>query len=289
MEYMNAAGRVPLLTAEEEIILGRKVQDMQQLLEAKPQGPYSSAERRMMHRGRRARDRMVTANMRMVVVISKQYCRRCDHLSQEDLMQEGTFGLIRAVEKFDPERGYKFSTYAYWWIRQAMNRAVTAYDRAIRLPAHVAERSVKLRAWISSRMELHGTPTLDECAAFLEVDRETARTYLQHLHGALSLDSKVKGTETESSSLVDTIADNGATPWENLEENDTHRITLLRHELKKLPDQEKEIIQLRFFGDFFNVSTRSVSAKLGISRQGVAHREEKIIRKLRLKLSRVAA
>jgi RNA polymerase primary sigma factor len=282
---MNAAGRTPLLTAEEEIILGRSVAKMLALLESNPSGPYTKEQQRILTRGRRARDRMVTANMRMVVVIAKQYRKRCDHLSHEDLMQEGTFGLIRAIEKFDTERGYKFSTYAYWWIRQSINRACTTYDRAIRLPIHVAERVTKLRAWIASRLEKHGAPTLDQCAEFLQVDRETARSYLQHVHGAISLDSKIRGSDTETMSLLDTISDRGETPWENVETNDPHRIELVRREVAKLPDQEREAIQLRFLNSFFSPSIAETARAIGVSRQAMADRERRTLRKLRVNIA----
>lgn len=285
MEFLNAAGKIPLLTPDEEIILGRSVQIMQQLLEDKPNGPYTQKERGVLHRGRRARERMVTANMRLVVVIAKKYVRRCDHMTMEDLMQEGVFGLIRGVEKFDPERGYRFSTYAYWWIRQSINRAVTTYDRQIRVPVHVAERIAKLRAWISSRIEADGVPTLDQCAEFLECDRETARTYLQNMNNTTSLDSKVKATDAESTSIVDMIADPNSTPWELLDEADPMRIDLVRREIAKLPEREREVIQLRFFDVFFNRPPIQVAKQLGVSRQAICDRERRIMRKLRVNLT----
>ena len=283
MEYLNAAGRVPLLTADEEILLGRSIQRMQRLLEDKPSGPYDRQERGIMHRGRKAKDRMVTANMRLVVDVSKKYRRQCDHLSQEDLLQEGTFGLIRAAEKFDPERGYKFSTYAYWWIRQSMARAVTTYDRSIRLPVHVAERIVKLRAWIASRMERYGPPTLDQCAEFLQIDREQARDYLQHMQGVSSLDRCAMGRDGEASALIDMIADTSRdTPWEHVESNREEQMQLVKNIIPQLPSREQEVLQLRFFEGFF--SQQQVATRLGLTRQAVSQSEARGIRQIQLRM-----
>lgn len=283
MEYLNAAGRVPLLTADEEILLGRAIQAAQQLMEDKPEGPYDRKERGVLHRGRKAKDRMVTANMRLVVDVSKKYRRQCDHLSHEDLLQEGTFGLIRAAEKFDPERGYKFSTYAYWWIRQSMARAVATYDRSIRLPSHVSERIVKLRAWMSMRIEQHGYPTLDKCAEFLGVTREQARDYLRHMNSITSLDTHVKGRDNEASALIDLIADASRdTPWEHLENDRTDQMRAVKQVLPQLPPVHQEVIQLRFFEGFF--SQEKVGKRLGVSRQAARELEVRAIRQIQLRV-----
>lgn len=283
MEYLNAAGRIPLLTADEEILLGRSIQAMQRLLESNPDGPYSRQERGILHRGRKAKDRMVTANMRLVVNVSKKYRRQCDHLSHEDLLQEGTFGLIRAAEKFDPERGYKFSTYAYWWIRQSMARAVVTYDRSIRLPSHVAERIVKLRAWISSRMERYGPPTIDQCAEFLEIDRELTRDYLQHMQGISSLDRCAMGRDGEASALIDLIADTARdTPWQHIEDNRTEQMIAIKEVLPQLPEQHKEYMQLRLHPDFF--SRAQLARQMGVSREAARQIEERAIRQIQLRL-----
>lgn len=282
MEYLNLAGRIPLLTAEEELILGRSVQRMQELLQTNPEGPYNRQDRAVLHRGRKAKDRMITANMRLVGSISRKYFRRCEHLSHEDLMQEGTFGLIRAVEKFDPTRGYRFSTYAYWWIRQAMERAIVTYDRSIRLPSNAAERIIKLKAWIVSRKPQHGNPTLDQCAEFLGIEREQVRALMQHMNSACSLDARVKSSDAERSSLVDLIADTqGATPWEVLEDDSTDNMIAIKSVIPQLPTQQKEVVQLRFF-DFF--SQKQVGKRLGVSQWAVRDIERKAIEQIRIRL-----
>jgi len=287
MEYLSAAGRIPLLTADEEILLGRAIQAAQQLMQSKPDGPYSQSERRILHRGGKAKDRMITANMRLVVDVSKKYRRQCMHLSHEDLLQEGTFGLIRAAEKFDPERGYKFSTYAYWWIRQSMARAITVYDRSIRLPGHVAERIMKLRAWINKRAETHKCPTLAECAEFLDVDESLARDCLYHMQSIMSLDAKARHNDAEASALVDLIADsNNATPWQYVENDLSRELKLIRQILPQLPGKQQDVIQLRFFDGFF--SYEQVGKRLGVSRESVRTAERKAIRQIRARLELIA-
>ena len=282
MEYLNLAGRIPLLTAEEELILGRSVQRMQQLLEINPDGPYNRQDRAVLHRGRKAKDRMITANMRLVGSVSRKYYRQCDHLSHEDLMQEGTFGLIRAVEKFDPTRGYRFSTYAFWWIRQAMHRAIATYDRSIRLPSNAVERIIKLKAWVAARQPQHGIPTLDECAEFLGTDREQVRALMQHMNSVCSLDARVKSSDAERSSLVDLIADiQGATPWEALENDSTDNMIAIKSVIPQLPTKQKEVVQLRFF-DFF--SQKKAGERLGMSPWAVRDIERKAIKQIRIRL-----
>ena len=282
MEYLNLAGRIPLLTAEEELILGRSVQRMQQLLETNPEGPYNRQDRAVLHRGRKAKDRMITANMRLVGSVSRKYYRQCDHLSHEDLMQEGTFGLIRAVEKFDPTRGYRFSTYAYWWIRQAMHRAIATYDRSIRLPSNAVEQIIKLKAWVTARQPQHGIPTLDECAEFLGTDREQVRALMQHMNSVCSLDARVKSSDAERSSLVDLIADTeGATPWEVLENDSTDNMIAIKSVIPQLPTRQKEVVQLRFF-DFF--SQKKAGERLGVSHSMVRDLERKAIEQIRIRL-----
>ena len=159
--YLRDIGRVPLLTNDQEITLGRQVQDLMALeklekeLESqkgeKPTIDELSKEsaieipsiKRIYKRGTRAKDRMVAANLRLVVSVAKKYTKR--NMELLDLIQEGTIGLVRGVEKFDPTRGYKFSTYAYWWIRQGITRAIAEKSRVIRLPIHVTEILNKLK------------------------------------------------------------------------------------------------------------------------------------------------
>jgi RNA polymerase nonessential primary-like sigma factor len=153
--YLRDIGRVPLLSHEQEITLGRQVQELMRIEDAEEemrmrQGEPPSRDdlavnlnlspavlRRRLINGRRAKERMVAANLRLVVSVAKKYTKR--NMELLDLIQEGTIGLVRGVEKFDPTRGYKFSTYAYWWIRQGITRAIAEKSRTIRLPIHITE------------------------------------------------------------------------------------------------------------------------------------------------------
>lgn len=164
--YLHEIGRVPLLTREQEITYGKQVQTMMQQLEAKntlaeqlgrepSQQEWSDAVemsqdelQTILKQGRRAKGKMIEANLRLVVSIAKKYQKR--NMEFLDLIQEGTLGLERGVEKFDPMRGYKFSTYAYWWIRQAITRAIAQTSRTIRLPIHITEKLNKLKKFNGS-------------------------------------------------------------------------------------------------------------------------------------------
>ena len=145
--YLSTIGRIPLLTPAEEIELGNQVQAMMHLTEdcllSNEQKEFTSRERRLIRIGRRAKERMMKANIRLVVSVAKKYQGK--GLELLDLVQEGSLGLERAVEKFDPTRGYKFSTYAFWWIRQSMTRAIACQSRTIRLPVHLSERLTTIR------------------------------------------------------------------------------------------------------------------------------------------------
>ena len=175
--YLRDIGRVPLLTHEQEITLGRQVQELMDLesleseLEskagekpsrdqlAKASGLSSMQLKRKLQHGRRAKKRMVAANLRLVVSVAKKYTKR--NMELLDLIQEGTIGLVRGVEKFDPTRGYKFSTYAYWWIRQGITRAIAEKSRTIRLPIHITEMLNKLKKGQRElSQELGRTPTV---------------------------------------------------------------------------------------------------------------------------------
>merc|ERR1711998_301135 len=193
--YLRDIGRVPLPTHEQEITLGRQVQDlmdiesMQAELEsrdgdkpsadklAKASGLTSLQLKRKLQHGRRAKERMVAANLRLVVSVAKKYTKR--NMELLDLIQEGTIGLVRGVEKFDPTRGYKFSTYAYWWIRQGIARAIAEKSRTIRLPIHITEMLNKLKKGQRElSQELGRTPTVSELAEFVELPEPEVKELL---------------------------------------------------------------------------------------------------------------
>ena len=215
---LDALAKFPLLTAAEEITCGRAVQAMQAVLELNPDGPYSKEEKRIMRHGQRAKDRMVTGNMRWVFTLARKYLPVAISLTFDDLVQEGTIGLIRGVEKFDPERGYKFSTYAYWWIRQGINRGLHS-DRTIRLPSNAADAQRKIWKCKDYYQETFGRyPTFKEIAEHCNLSVDSVKLFVQHAFNAASLDAKVLSVESESASVGDLIACERDTPWDNAEQ-----------------------------------------------------------------------
>ena len=299
--YLNAAGRVPLLTAAEEITLGHSVQAMMRLLDEKPEGPYSLPEKRTLRTGKRAKDRMILANLRLVTLLAKKYKHRCQTLDMADLLQEGVIGLIRGVEKFDPGKGYKFSTYAYWWIRQGVGRAVSQMDRTIRLPINAIDVLTKARYFVPRFTEAHGrAPTIEEIAKECGVTVYVMTSYLAHNNQVRSLDEKATGSEmAERSALIDLMACDRETPWEYAEkEASRETFGVLKHFTQQsLTPKEQEIIQLRFpmldeesgAADFFSVAQQEVSKKLGVSRQYIAQCEKRAIYKLRVNMALATA
>src|SRR4028119_1818340 len=258
--YLQEIGRIRLLRADEEIELARKIADLLELerirerlmdqLEREPQDSEWAKEvdmslpafRHRLYLGRRAKDKMVQSNLRLVVSIAKKYMNR--GLSFQDLIQEGSLGLIRAAEKFDHEKGYKFSTYATWWIRQAITRAIADQSRTIRLPVHMGEAISQVkRASHKLQQSMQRDPTPEEIADAMGINPGKVRRTLEASMHPLSLEMPV-GQDGEGR-MGDFIEDERlATPAEAAAQ------TMLREQIEevldKLPERERKILQLRY-------------------------------------------
>jgi RNA polymerase primary sigma factor len=201
--FLNAAGKIPLLTAAEEIELGRQVREWQD----HPGGP-DAAPRSLQRRGKRAKDRMITANLRLVVTVARRFsqigARR--GLDPSDLIQEGCIGLARGVEKFDPERGFKFSTYAYWWIRQGITRALSAAG-TIRIPIHVNDTQSRVRKAVRELAQQgNHNPTLAQLTEATGRNKDQLRLAMEfaaNVSHVASLDAQI--SDTDSGTLAEVL------------------------------------------------------------------------------------
>lgn len=206
--YLNEVGRHPLLGADEELALGRLVQRLIELQEKLDAGQVLDIGEEMeVFRGEKAKKKFINSNLRLVVDIAKKYHHRCQSLDLLDLIQEGNFALIRAVEKFDYTRGYRFSTYCYWWIRQAMQRAIGSLDSPIRLPTSFRDIVFRVNKAVERlSKELNRRPTAKELAEELGVSAEILDLANQRSQGVLSLDVQVE-CDTSRVSIIDNIED----------------------------------------------------------------------------------
>jgi len=255
--YLREIGKIPLLTAEEELALAKRV----------------------VKGDKRAKDQMAEANMRLVVSIAKRYVGR--GLDLLDLIQEGNTGLLRAVEKFDPERGFKFSTYATWWIRQAITRAIADQARTIRIPVHMVETINKLlRTQRRLTQELNREPTNEEIATAMEMDVDKVEHIMKIKQDISSLDASVRDDE-EDSVLGDFIEDEDAkTPTESASEQ------LLKEQVKQilgtLTEREQKILKLRFgLEDGKSHTLEEVGQEFSVTRERIRQIEAKALAKLR--------
>ena len=194
--YLRDIGRIPLLEHDEEILLGRQVQRLMEIQaieeedKASVLGISQKELRKQIKDGERAKDKMVTANLRLVVSVAKKYTKR--NMELLDIIQEGTIGLVRGVEKFDPGRGYKFSTYAYWWIRQGITRAIAEKSRAIRLPIHVTENLNKLKKAQRELSQLNGEmPNVFQLSDHLGLSVEDIKDLMCKARQPTSLEIKI--------------------------------------------------------------------------------------------------
>ena len=295
--FFKEMARYPLLKPDEEVELARRVQflvemDLQDRSLSKELGrkpnkvelaaAVGMTERQLenrLYRGRVAKRKMIRSNLRLVVSIAKRYLNR--GVQFLDLIQEGALGLNRATEKFDPDKGYKFSTYAYWWIRQAITRTIANDARTIRLPIHIVEKLNKLKkAQRELKQELHRNPTEEEMAQAMEITPEHLRQLLQLRRRSLSLNHRVgKGEETE---LVELLEDSdNQSPEEQMSES------MMRQEIWEvlgdvLTEREKDVISLRYGLTTSEPYTlEEVGCLFNLSRERVRQIQSKAMRKLR--------
>jgi len=281
--YLATIGRIPLLTPAEEIELGNQVQAMMTLTEDGSKTfedhELTGKQRRMLRIGRRAKERMMKANLRLVVSVAKKYQGK--GLELLDLIQEGSLGLERAVEKFDPTRGYKFSTYAFWWIRQSMTRAIACQSRTIRLPVHLSERLTTIRkVSLDLAHKLGAMPSRVEIAEAMDIPLDELDSLLRQALTTSSLDAPVNGEEGRSF-LGDLIADSSLDEPLDIVEQRIHHEQLGRW-LSHLSEQEQHVLKLRFG---LEGNERHTLAEIGrlmdVSRERVRQVELKALRKLR--------
>jgi RNA polymerase primary sigma factor len=253
--FLNEAGRWPLLTKEEEIVLAKRIE-------------RGDAE---------AKERMINSNLRLVVSIAKRY--QGNGLSLLDLIQEGIIGLIRAVEKFDWRRGFKFSTYATWWIRQAVQRGVANKSRTIRIPVHIADREQKIaRAERTLAPKLGRQPTDEEIAEQAKLPLKQLHEVREAARAITSLDRPL-GSESDAS-LGDLFASDQAQPEEELTVSLEQDV--LRRAVSQLPDREQEVLKRRYGlnGDQDPASLEAIGRELGITRERVRQIEASALEQL---------
>ena len=281
--YLSSIGRVPLLTPAEEIELAHHVQAAKRL-QQEHSGPLTAKQKRQLRMGQRARDRMMAANLRLVVSVAKKYQNQ--GLELLDLVQEGAIGLERAVDKFDPAMGYKFSTYAYWWIRQGMTRAIDNSARTIRLPIHISEKLSKMRR-ISRELShrLGRQPNRLELAHAMGTTPEELEELLTQTAPCASLDAHARGEE-DRSTLGELIADPAS--GEHFDSMDRHlQKEHLGGWLSQLNDREQKILKLRFGLEGSEPLTLAeIGRQINVSRERVRQLEAKAIMKLRLMSNR---
>ncbi len=301
--YLRDIGRIPLLEHDEEILLGRKVQRMMEIegtrdtcnscndvrltdkeLAVELAIDYKDL-RRELRDGAKAKEKMVTANLRLVVSVAKKYTKR--NMELLDIIQEGTIGLVRGVEKFDPGRGYKFSTYAYWWIRQGITRAIAEKSRAIRLPIHVTENLNRLKKAQRELSQLNGRiPDVFQLSEELELTVDEIKDLMCKARQPTSLEIKIG--ENRDTCLIDLLEDETQSPEVLLE-----RTCLKEHMhdlITELPEMQSAVLCMRYgIGEDIlePMSMTAIGQILNMSRDRVRTLETKALRSLKTRSNEV--
>lgn len=279
-QYLNEISVYPLLTASQEIELARTIAEAR-LLEDKQD--LTLAEKRLLKRGHKAKQTLVTSNLRLVVYIAKQYGTRLSGTNMElmDLIQEGTLGLARASELFDHTRGYKFSTYAYWWIKQGITRGIDMKERLIRIPQHSVDKVYKIERYKRTFMTEHGrAPTIEELAEHVHSRYDDVLLMLTRSARHCSLDSCVaEGDGT----MIDFVLDENAVDAQHDFEIQVENKATLQLALACLSEEETHLIKKRYGLDGNPPAALSVLAKeCGMTRERLRHKMQVLHSKMRV-------
>jgi RNA polymerase sigma factor (sigma-70 family) len=276
-DYLAEIGRYPLLTGEQEIQLSRQVRRMIELQAMK--GERTKSELREIKRGQRARDTIMNCNLRLVVHIAKRYATRlkCNGLEMMDIIQEGAIGLHRAAELFDGSKGYKFSTYAYWWIRQSITRAIDTKERIIRVPQHLLDKIYRATKLQREYLQEHGRPiSMVALAEEMEMTVDELQMILQRNTPHSSLDQMVGDN---GSPLIDLIASEDPEIGDELSPVYAEQLKLV---FFRLGERDRYVVSAYHGLNGPQQSQREIGETLGISRSAVGQRRENAVRRLRL-------